>query len=264
MNTEKKNAYENFGLSVQGPLELMFWVLICNLAVYHMLYAACRWMKLCLIWSAAGRSVSDMQWVAGIWTRERSCLRAGQASSSLSQTTPPGPYITLYNTRANDICRRTGNHTDLSLIYGLKDRNKSPPRVSLPSHPYPQSPLIALNQWKSGRFVPLVCRLIACSFTCSVFRISQTASIMLMSRWMRTVAHGWADGYCLIISVWTALWGARRSCHRVFVGLSNMAVYNVIQLTWCGWRISGIVADRPDLFSVTLVWLASLSRCLCV
>lgn len=81
----------------------------------------------------------------------------------------------------NDISRRTGNHTYLPLIYGLKDWNKSPPRVSLPSSPYPQSPLIPLNQWKCGR-------LIACSIACSVFQISQTASIMLMTRRMRTRA----------------------------------------------------------------------------
>ncbi len=99
-----------------------------------------------------------------------------------------------------------------------------------------------------------------------MFSVSDlTDGIHHVNEQMNEDGRSWmADGYCLIISVWTALWGARRSCHRVFVGLSNMVVYNVIQLTWCGWRISGIVADRPDLFSVTLVWLASLSRCLCV
>lgn len=84
----------------------------------------------------------------------------------------------------NDISRRTGNHTYLSLIYGLKDWNKSAARVSLPSYPYPQSPLIPLNQGKSGRYVPFIRRLIACSITCSVFQISQTTSIRLMARRM--------------------------------------------------------------------------------
>lgn len=117
----------------------------------------------------------------------------------------------------NDISRRTGNHTYLSLIYGLKDWNKSPARVSLPSYPYPQSPLIPLNQGKSGRYVPFIRRLIACSITCSVFQISQTTSIMLMARRMSlradrnrsasccfwetpTDLHGWADVYCLVIA----------------------------------------------------------------
>lgn len=222
-------------------------------------------MKLCLIWWAAGRNVSDMQRVAGVWTRERSCLRAGQASSSLSQTTPPGPFITLYNTHANDICRRTGNHTDLSLIYGLKDRNKSQPCVSLPSHPYPQSPLIALNQWKSGRYVPLVCCLIACSFTCSVFRISQTASIILTSRWMRTRADrdgSWMGWWILSdhLSVNTIMRSLSLSLCRVehYGGLRCIQWYT----TYLVWMKNKRHCSRETrtVFQLHL----SVSRCLCV
>lgn len=205
----------------------MFWVLVC-----HVLYPACRWMKLCLIWSAAGRSVSDMQRVAGVWTRERSCLRAGQASSSLSQTTPPGPFITLYNTRANDICRRTGNHTDLSLIYGLKDRNKSPPRVSLPSHPYPQSSLIALNQWKSGRYVPFNCVFF------HMFSVSDlTDGIHHVNEQMNEDDRSWMGWW--ILSDHLSVNSIMRSKTFLSPSLCRAERYGglqCLQLTWCGWE----------------------------